>query len=57
MTKPVEEKRAMIDREDAQLSISRQCELIGLARSVFYYQPAQESQENLDLMAGAAPQK
>ncbi len=51
MTKPVEEKRAMIDREDAQLSISRQCEIVGLARSVFYYQPALESQENLDLMA------
>lgn len=51
MNKPIEEKRAMIDREDTQLSVSRQCELVSLARSVFYYQPAQESQENLELMA------
>lgn len=51
MTKPVEEKRAMIDREDTQLSIVQQCELLGLHRSVFYYQPAGESEENLTLMA------
>ncbi len=51
MNKSVEEKRAMIDREDVHLSIVRQCELVGLHRSVFYYQPAQESQENLNLMA------
>lgn len=51
MNKTVEEKRAMIEREDTQLNISQQCELLGLHRSVFYYQPAPESQQNLDLMA------
>ena len=51
MNKTVEEKRAMIDREDTQLNIVQQCKLVGLHRSVFYYQPAQESQDNLDLMA------
>lgn len=51
MNKSVEEKRAMIDRKNTQLSISQQCKLVGLPRSVFYYQPAQESQENLALMA------
>jgi putative transposase len=33
-----------------QLSICRQCELLGLCRSSFYYQPATESEDNLALM-------
>jgi putative transposase len=33
------------------LSISRQCELLGLARSSYYYELATQSQENLELMA------
>lgn len=48
MMKSVADKRAMIDRKHPQLSISGQCELIDLHRSVFYYQSAQESQDNLD---------
>jgi putative transposase len=32
------------------LSISRQCELLGLGRSSFYYTPATETKENLTLM-------
>ena len=32
------------------MSISRQCELLGLARSSFYYEPAGETAENLALM-------
>lgn len=40
----------MIELEFDKLSISRQCELIGLCRSTFYYEPAQESQRNLELM-------
>jgi putative transposase len=32
------------------LSICRQCELLGLARSSFYYEPAVETAENLTLM-------
>jgi putative transposase len=32
------------------LSISRQCELLGLCRSSFYYEPARETAENLTLM-------
>jgi putative transposase len=40
----------MIDPNIADLSISRQCELIGLARSSLYYEPAAESEENLRLM-------
>lgn len=51
MNKPVAEKRSLIDRKHAELSIARQCELLSLPRSVLYYQPAQESAENLALMA------
>ena len=32
------------------MSIQRQCELLGLARSTLYYTPARESEENLALM-------
>jgi putative transposase len=33
------------------LSVSQQCELLGLSRSSYYYEPAAESAENLALMA------
>jgi len=40
----------MIDSGHASLSIARQCELVGISRSGFYYQPAGETQLNLTLM-------
>ena len=40
----------MIDSDHASLSIARQCELVGISRSGFYYQPAGETQLNLTLM-------
>ncbi len=40
----------MIQPSDQRLSIRRQCELLGLNRSTYYYQPCGESQENLTLM-------
>lgn len=40
----------MIDRDHARISIRRQCELVGLNRSTLYYEPAQESALNLELM-------
>lgn len=33
-----------------KLSVTRQCELIEVARSSFYYKPAGESELNLELM-------
>jgi putative transposase len=46
----MEEKRALIEPEHPDLSVARQCELVGLARSSYYYQPVPESEENLLLM-------
>lgn len=46
----MEEKRALIEPEQPSLSVARQCELVGLARSSYYYQPMPESEENLLLM-------
>ncbi len=47
----VSEKRAVIDRGHSSLSISRQCELIGLPRASFYRHSSHaESSGNLELM-------
>lgn len=46
----MEEKRALIEPAHPQISIARQCELLGLARSSYYYQEVPEREENLLLM-------
>src|ERR1700722_4962906 len=46
----VERKRAWVDPADRVLSVSQQCELLGLSRSSYYYEPATESAANLALM-------
>ena len=43
-------KRGLLETEHPWLSLRRQCELIGLNRSSYYYQPATESPLNLTLM-------
>jgi len=40
----------MIDSKDPGLSVSRQCRLLDLARSSYYYRPTEESDEDLRLM-------
>jgi putative transposase len=45
-----EVKRAWIEPNHPQLSISRQCELLDLARSSYYYQPVGVDEEDLFLM-------
>ena len=40
----------MIEPRHEQLSVRQQCELLGLNRSSYYYEPATESPLNLDLM-------
>ncbi len=42
--------RALIEPDHAGLSVSAQCELLGLARSTFYHHPRHESPESLELM-------
>lgn len=46
------EKRAMIDSGHSQISVSKQCDLIGLPRSSYYRKArtGSESKANLDLM-------
>nr|WP_238389285.1 IS3 family transposase [Urbifossiella limnaea] len=43
-------RRALIDEDHPELSIRRQCELVGLNRSTRYYEPTPETPENLELM-------
>jgi putative transposase len=40
----------MIDYLEREISVRRQCELVGLNRSTLYYAPARESELNLELM-------
>src|SRR5215213_4502481 len=45
------ERHPMIDRLNKHLSLTRQCQLLGLCRSSLYYQPAPDNTEDLVLMA------
>ena len=44
------EKRHLVEPEHPEISIFRQCELLGLPCSSFYYKPTGESEYNLLLM-------
>jgi len=46
----LDERRACIDGSNAQLSISRQCDLMGLSRSSRYYKAVAVDTETLALM-------
>ncbi len=46
----LERRRQMIEPGHSGLSVVRQCELLLISRSGFYYQPAGETAENLALM-------
>jgi len=48
--KPLQERKQLIDRADPGVSITRQCELLELNRSSFYYQSNGETALNLELM-------
>ena len=50
LPRSAEVKRQGIDPNHEHLSLSRQCQLLGLARSTWYYEPLGESAENLALM-------
>ena len=44
------ERKSMIKRDHPGLSLSRQCRLLSICRSSYYYQAKGESPENLALM-------
>jgi putative transposase len=46
----IEQKRQWIDYNHPEVSIIRQCELLEIARSSYYYNPKGESEQNLRLM-------
>ena len=46
----IEHKRHLVNPNHAQISIERRCELLGLARSSYYYQPVPVHEEDLMLM-------
>ena len=48
--RPLKEKKAMIETNNPYLSINKQCQILGLAKSSLYYSPAKESEFNLNLM-------
>ena len=39
-----------MERDNPEISVRRQCELLGVSRSGLYYEPVGESEENLRLM-------
>ena len=43
--------RQLVDHDQPQLSVSRQCALLGLARSTLYYQPTEVRKSTLRIMA------
>jgi putative transposase len=42
--------RPLVELDHVELSVRRQCELLGLSRSSLYYEPAAETADNLRLM-------
>ena len=46
----LEERRAMIELGPPEISVRRQCALLGISRSGFYYEPEDPSPENMLLM-------
>ena len=45
-----EERRELVEPDHSEISLRRQCELLGVNRSGLYYRPLGESAENLELM-------
>ena len=50
MTDPFEARRLMIEPDNRQISIVKQCNILGISRSGYYYSPRPESPENLKIM-------
>jgi putative transposase len=50
MSCSLEQRRLWIDCQHQRLSVAQQCQLLGLARASYYYQPVPESAQNLHYM-------
>jgi putative transposase len=50
LTDALEQPRSLIEPGHPDLSVRRQCQLLGLNRSTLYYQPVPETDDNLALM-------
>ena len=50
MTDPITARRLMIEPNNQSISMVKQCELLGISRSGYYYSPRPESPENLAIM-------
>lgn len=50
MTESIEDLRKLIEPENEKISISRQCSLINLSRSTFYYSPVEADKFTLKVM-------
>lgn len=48
--KPVKERKAMVEKNDKQMSIKKQCEVLSIHKSGLYYEPVVEKGENLKIM-------
>jgi HTH-like domain len=46
----VKERVALVENMAGRLSVRQQCELMGIARGAYYYEPRPESAENLAMM-------
>src|SRR6266852_622034 len=46
----IEELRPLVERGHPEISVRRQCQLLGVNRSGLYYEPVGESEQNLGLM-------
>jgi putative transposase len=44
------EKKELVERDNEAIAVSRQCELLGLSRSSYYYSSTHDDEYNLELM-------
>jgi putative transposase len=51
LRRSADDLRRLVEPTHPELSVRRQCELLGLNRSTYYLVPAAETPENLELMA------
>ena len=46
------EKKELVERDNEAIAVARQCELIGLSRSSYYYSSSRDDEYNLEPNCG-----